>query len=391
MVELPSSTCTGCSSCANTCPSGCIAMEPDTEGYLRPIIDLERCTSCGLCAKRCPVLLPVDRQGHLEPKVFAAWAQDDGVRTKSSSGGLFSLLAQWVMNHGGVAYGAAFDQNFRLIHRIAETPDQLAGLRGSKYVQSDLGNVFQDIRQRLRDRQQVLFAGTPCQVAGLHRYLGNANQDTLLTADLVCHGVPSGSSFQQYLARLCKKMSIDPGSVVDFTFRKLDRWGIGSTLKTTRKTFPITGSDNIYMSLFLNGLTFRESCYTCDHAKVPRVGDLTLADFWGIGKHSPFPHDKTKGVSLVLSNTARGDAALDGIRDHCFLEERTLAEAAEVNHQLVQPFARPSRRGGVFKDFHSLSFTQMERKYFYPTLISRVKKHLRPCKIAVKRFFQKQN
>ena len=200
--------CTGCTACASACPKGCIAMQADENGFLYPKIDEAACVHCGLCEQSCPVTSPLPVTMQL-PTAYAAYTRDEAVRLQSSSGGVFTELAKAVLDKGGIVYGAAYDETFRVVHRAVYHADELPPLRGAKYAQSDLGTCFFDIKTELQNGKWVLFSGTPCQVAGLKAFL-QQEYETLLTVDFVCHSVPSPMAWDAYLATLGKVKSIFP-------------------------------------------------------------------------------------------------------------------------------------------------------------------------------------
>lgn len=346
MIELAShDLCTGCTSCANTCPHHAITMQADGEGFLYPTIDKNLCVECGLCMKRCPILFPARQKNESNPKAFALWSYPD--RTISSSGGAFSAFARNVMKKRGKVWGAAFVGKLKCKHVEVDSLDGLVALRGSKYVQSELDSVFSRIKGELQHGIQVLFCGTPCQVAGLQAYL-HKEYENLLTLDLACHGVPSDAVFKAYIKKLSakKRTNID-----NFGFRRLNGWGFAPAVEITSKWCPIYGIDNLYMRAFDCSALFRLSCYSCPYARIPRIGDCTIADFWGIGRHGkPFKQNVLKGVSLVLVNNKKGEDAISQLED-VFMEQRTLEEALVENHNITSPSVPHPQRNQIIQVF----------------------------------------
>lgn len=346
MIELaPHDLCTGCTSCANTCPHHAITMREDDEGFLYPAIDEDACVECGLCTKRCPVLFPAARCNTKTPKTFALWSYPD--RTSSSSGGAFSAFARQILDNEGIVCGAAFDEKLWCHHIKVDDLKGLSSLRGSKYVQSELDDIFLKVKDCLTSGKRVLFSGTPCQIAGLYSYL-QKDYDNLLTLDLVCHGTPSNAVFQAYLSKLqfLKKIKIS-----SFEFRRLDGWGFAPAVEYRSKLTPVYGVENLYMNAFDRSALFRPSCYSCPYAKFPRVGDCSIADFWGIGRHGkPFRHNILKGVSLVLVNNEKGEDALFRLKN-VFMEERTLEEALAENHNITHTSVAYPQRDAVIRAF----------------------------------------
>ena len=338
-------TCTGCAACLNACTHSAITMTTDAEGFLTPNVDNSKCVECKLCEKACPVISPLQDKGFMNPRAYAVWSEPD--RKVSSSGGAFSAFARYVLQQGGVVFGAAFDEELHCKHIEIQDIDGLAPLRGSKYVQSEIGDTFAQVRNHLRADRKVLFCGTPCQVAGLKNFLRKPYPN-LLTLDLICHGVPSDAVFQGYLKKISNRFAAD---FEGYEFRDRDGWGKAPSVSVCGKFRRIYGVDALYMEAFNASAIFRKCCYQCPYSSIPRVGDCTLGDFWGIGRYGkPFKHDTMKGVSLVLANTTQGEAALQELKD-CFVEERTLEEALIENHNLKSVSVFNPNRKSIISDF----------------------------------------
>lgn len=338
-------TCTGCAACLNACTHSAITMTTDTEGFLTPNVDNSKCVECKLCEKACPVISPLQDKGFMNPRAYAVWSEPD--RKVSSSGGAFSAFTRYVLQQGGVVFGAAFDEELHCKHIEIQDIDGLTSLRGSKYVQSEIGDTFAQVRNHLRADRKVLFCGTPCQVAGLKNFLRKPYPN-LLTLDLICHGVPSDAVFQGYLKKISSRFAAD---VEGYEFRDRDGWGKAPSVSVCGKFRRIYGVDALYMEAFNASAIFRKCCYQCPYSSIPRVGDCTLGDFWGIGRYgNPFKHDTMKGVSLVLANTEQGKAAIHQLAD-CYIEERTLEEALIENHNLKKASFPNQNRESIIKDF----------------------------------------
>lgn len=358
--------CTRCMACYNACPKQAIDFIEDKEGFVQPCINGEKCIGCKLCEKSCPEISPLDLKKPFQPKIYAAWHKED--RCLSSSGGAFSAFARQTIESGGVVFGAAFDENHHLRHTAAKDVEGLSALRGSKYIQSNIGYTFRSVKDYLKDGVNVFFCGTPCQVAGLRSFL-NKQYPNLLTADLVCHGVPSDCIFQCYLRKLARKLHFDSSNlhIDNYEFRRREGWGFAPAISASNSIKYLYGVDALYMEAFEKGSIFRESCYHCQYASVHnRVGDLTLADFWGIGRHGiPFKHDVMKGVSLIIANNERGIEAIFKLKEDVFLEERSLDEALCENSNLNCASKKHSERDNIIADFldDSLSLDDIDRKY----------------------------
>jgi len=294
--------CTGCSACSKVCPSNAISMRPDAEGFLVPVVDPVLCVECGVCVRTCPVINPL-LPGNQPATVYAAIHQNDLVREKSSSGGVFSALAEHVLAEDGVVFGAAFDQDMVVQHIAISTIAELDKLRGSKYVQSDLKNTFVEAKHHLQSGEKVLFCGTPCQIAGLKKFL-KKNYSKLVCIDFICHGVPSPFTWRSYLDSLPLKRP-------DFvSFRdKTSGWhnfqivlGASSSGPSLREKF----SDNYYMKAFLADFGLRKSCYACKFKGGHSGSDITIGDFWGVELLCP-ELDDDKGISVAFIHTEEGD------------------------------------------------------------------------------------
>lgn len=325
--------CCGCNACAQICPKQCITMQEDNEGFLYPRVDTENCIDCHLCEKICPVSNHGTERKPL--KVYAAINKDEEVRKQSSSGGIFTALAEQVIKQGGVVFGARFDEQWQVKHDYAETMEGLAAFRGSKYVQSRIENTYQEAERFLKARRKVLFSGTPCQIAGLQNYL-RKEYDNLLTVDFICHGVPSPMVWRRYLkeevARQCdRKNSVlshpiheEDVLVEGISFRdKTMGWkkfSFALTLSTTNGSgekiqfcscSPMT--KNEYLRGFMSNVYLRPSCYSCAFKKQKSGSDITLADFWNIGLYNK-QLDDNHGLSLMLLNNSKGLCLANAIR-----------------------------------------------------------------------------
>ena len=293
--------CTGCHACASVCPRKCITMRADGEGFLYPEADADVCIRCGACVRVCPVLHPYEVR--LPMKVFASRCADGEVRMQSSSGGVFTVLAQEVVRRGGVVFGARYDGCWQVVHTWADTLEGIARFRGAKYVQSIIGDTYRRARTFLRQGRWVLFTGTPCQIAGLKHFL-HRDYDTLLTADVVCHGVPSPRVWQVYLDAINPRHE----PITALTMRDKSRgWSRYRMEIRTEGHCLYSGraSRNVFSRGFLADFYLRPSCHACP-AKQGRSGsDLTLGDFWGIGGVCP-SMDDDRGVSLVVIHSEKG-------------------------------------------------------------------------------------
>ncbi len=336
-------------------------MIADEEGFLRPLVEEDACSGCALCEKTCPPLTGRASDKRANPNVFAGWHKDPEIRAKSSSGGAFSALAQSILADGGVVVGAAFSEKNEVAHICIEHPGDLDRLRRSKYVQSRIDGTFQATRTFLEQGRRVLFVGTPCQIAGLTSYLDD-DPDTLFTVDFICHGVPSPELFRCYLEWLENRF----GQSLDaFNFRD-KRQGWQNVMASVRvgdgKQSLLKGPLNSYYHGFVAGVSLRPSCYECRHMNYPRPSDLTLGDFWGIGEVEPFPFPEqtTRGISLLLANSEKGDSLLHKAAPKLVLVERTREEAQRRNIHLQRPAKRPAARDTFYGKVAQSGFAGVE-------------------------------
>lgn len=361
--------CTGCGACRSACPAGAVSMQPDREGFLYPVIDREKCIHCGLCSFVCPECENKgERRKAPEPQSAFAVMADEGIRRESSSGGLFTLLAEQVLERGGAAAGAVWTEDWKAKHAVVCERDGLDRLRRSKYVQSDLGDVLNEVKGLLEAGKWVLFSGCPCQTAGLYTYLGK-EYDRLITVDLVCHGAPSPLAFEKYIREISGGKK-----VTEINFRSKKRgWGTPSSIQMAGgfSYFRECGDDPWYMA-FLNGISTRKSCGTCRYACPERVGDVTLGDFWGVSEIAPEWDDRI-GTGLVLLNTEKGRRIFDGVRPRLKLAEQVPFErvkeiAKRRNGQLLSPRPAHKNREQFFRmlgkaPFSSAVLAAAEKKY----------------------------
>ena len=330
--------CVGCNACVLRCPKRCITVHEDEQGFLYPKVNYGECIDCGLCERVCPVINQYSSQSPVE--VYAAWNTDDKIRMSSSSGGIFQALARKIIEDGGVVFGVKFDNKWNVVHTSTDKIEDVKAFQGSKYVQSNIGNAYKDAERYLVEGKKVLFSGTPCQIAGLKRFL-RKDYEELLTVDVVCHGVPSPGLWRKYLKFLTRpegtlkntKLQSSSISLNDISFIKdisfrdkrlnWENFGIAihyaapndgrnsesqsSIIEINKKdsVFFESHKENIFMQGFLRDLYLRPSCYECPVKCGKSHSDITLADFWGIKNHHPEFHSN-KGVSLILVNSSKG-------------------------------------------------------------------------------------
>lgn len=363
--------CCGCGACAQACPVHCIDMRQDGEGFLYPVADAARCIDCGKCERVCPILRadgPSPDSGAVfeQPLAIGGRNRDEAVRQASSSGGAFSLFADRILAMGGVVYGAAM-RDGRVAHVCAGNAEELAALRGSKYVQSAIGDAYSEIEGHLKAGRPVLFTGTPCQTAGLASFLGKP-WDNLYLVDFICHGTPSPKVFSQYLASIEAR---EGSKVVSFSFREKDRGWHESGLQMGTRVKLANGKEirrypalrDSYMNGFLEDIYLRPSCYQCRFKVIPKhTADITIADFWGVNRVLPQLNDG-KGTSLLLIHNARGKALFDAVSDAFEYRECDWKAATVKNPTLVRSASVPSQREAFFEDLEARGYDHVALKY----------------------------
>ena len=321
-------------------------MHEDEEGFLYPIVESEKCVDCHFCEKVCPVLNQDPRCTPIE--CFAAMNQDEMIRTKSSSGGVFLPLAQAIINDGGIVYGACYNNQWEVVHSCATTNEELIDFQGSKYVQSNIGLSYTEVESFLVDGRKVLFSGTPCQVAGLKKFL-RKGYENLITIDIVCHGVPSPKIWREYMSHLPMEnisaicMKDKTSGWRGYSFSLFDNKG--------KKIFCERASDNKYMMAFFQNLTLRPSCFNCPAKSGKSGSDITLADFWGIEKINP-SMDDNKGTSLVCANTDKGLFLL--MSTNIPLESVDYKSSVQYNSCFFQSTAEPKSRVQFWNDYRKM-------------------------------------
>ena len=346
--------CSGCGACFNACPKDAIDMKEDAEGFFAPVIDHEKCINCGLCEKSCPVL-HVPRDNEKQPVCLAVKAKPE-IMKDSSSAGVFAVLADRILAEGGYVCGAAWDDSFVLRHIVTNTAEGMSRIKKSKYVQSQTGDVFRQIRDLLKQGEKVLFSGVPCQVAGLKTFLGKT-YDNLYTLDIICHGAPSPGVWAKYLSEeidTANLKEVDFRHKGDHGFKRLFiRFGYKDGTESIQPS-----SKNPYFHQFLHNLSLRRSCAHCEFAVFPRQGDLSAGDFWGAEKARPELIESDSGLSVLMINNAHGQELFDKVASEFPLQEPvTPKEAMGANRRHVTRSMHPNRdrffemfRQGTFMD-----------------------------------------
>lgn len=309
--------CCGCGACVQRCPKSCISMKEDNEGFWYPMVAKNECIDCGLCEQVCPVINQAEKREPIE--VYAAKHKNEQVRFDSSSGGVFTAIAECVIDEGGVVFGAKFDKDWSVMHGYTETKAELADFRGSKYVQTKIGESYKNAEAFLKTGRKVLFSGTPCQIAGLKLFL-RKEYDNLLTVDFICHGVPSPGVWRDYLEyEIAHQRAVyqikDVPIIENISFRhKQLGWRkfsftltfSGTNEAGVKNTYVLSEplDKNIFLKGFLANLYLRPSCHACPAKCLKSGSDMTIGDFWGLQKVMP-QIDDNKGMSIAILNSTK--------------------------------------------------------------------------------------
>jgi coenzyme F420-reducing hydrogenase beta subunit len=365
--------CTGCFACVNICPEKCIFMAVNEEGFWYPSVDGNRCTQCGQCVKACPIIKRKVIENN--PKAFAVMAKNDKIRRESSSGGVFTLIAHQIIENNGVVFGAAFNADFELEHCFVDTKEELHKLRGSKYLQSKIGDSFSQAKMFLDEGRPVLFVGTPCQIAGIKNFLGK-DYNHLFCIDFICHGVPSPLVFHKYLEHQRRKKK-SPVQKVDFRDKRngWELYGFSITYKNGKEYYQ-NRNKNLYINVFLLDICLRPSCYDCQFKTLNRQSDITLGDFWHIDKILPHMNDD-KGLSLVFVNSDGGKDMFKGILKQMISEEVDIRQMPPMNKSITQSAKENPNRTAFFKEIQIKPIEKVISKYCNDKMYRRINRKIK--------------
>lgn len=385
MINIKKATdCYGCYACANICPKNCITMAEDNEGFRYPVTDIEKCMDCGTCNSVCPKGSYAELTNRaFQPEAYAGYAIDEKIREGSATGGLFHTLAKYICEFrgGGYTFGVTGSCMTEVAHRMAASEEEVAPMCNSKYLQSKVGFAYRETKKALEEQKPVLFSGTPCQIAGLLKYLGKPYPN-LYTVDLICHGVPSARVFRTYMSEIS---SLRGKKVTDFYRDKSVGW------RPVHFTFvfedgsrdTVSGVENLYNRGFAANLFQRPSCYQCEWASVPRVGDITLGDWFGGDKYKLHDPDN-KGLSMIVVNTEKGGKLLDAVGSELFLKRYPVEDAVrESEHLAASPRDNPFR-SFFFSRFNKQGFTAAARivlpTKFWPRVRKKIYLYILKCR-----------
>lgn len=363
--------CVGCNSCLSICPKNCIKMISDEEGFFYPSVDVEFCVNCGLCEKVCLFNRQKFYNDDFSDYAIGAVNKNTQIREQSSSGGMFSLIAEYILSQGGIVFGVYIDEKMKVRHRSVEQIEELRYLRGSKYVQSEIADIFVQVKNYLITGRLVLFSGTACQVSGLIGYLGR-KYTNLICVDIACYGVASPLMFEKYLELQEKKTKSE---VTNISFRdKCSGWRSYSVrIKfIEKKDYLKKAYDDWYMRAYLSKLYLRPSCYECPVKGIKREADITLADFWGIENIVPY-HDDNKGCSLVLIHSENGRDLIDMIKEQAVIFEVDKNIISKYNKAIVESAFEPNDREIFINEMNTIGFLKTVKKFCNEPLILKVK------------------
>ena len=338
------SNCCGCTACYNACPAKAIQMKPDKEGFLYPVVDEKKCVDCNICESTCPI--QNRPQADENTRSFILRNRDLEVVKQSTSGGVFTLIAQYLLNHGFIVYGTGYDSDMKVVCKVASHPEELAEMRGSKFVQSHLGFTFSEIKKKLKNGERVLFSGTPCQVAGLIAFLGN-KPDNLICLDFVCRGVPSPGLWKNYVSMMERKYG---SQMIEASFKNKTYGYHSTTMKVSfsnGKTWTGSGRVDPMMKAFVCEMASRPSCHSCQFKGIMRVSDITMFDCYKFSEITG-EADDDKGYSSVLVHSDKGMKILDAIKGDAVLFHAPLDQLVEKNGIMINHSSKPNPRRDTF-------------------------------------------
>lgn len=357
-VHSKKEDCCGCTACMNICPVKAVTMVSDEEGFLYPVIDEKKCIRCNMCRKTCDFVKKHDWHSMKQPKAYAAKMKSDKERAASQSGGMFAALSEAVLDMGGVVYGAGFDSNWDVVHKRAVTKVERDAMRGSKYVQSRMGNNFEKVITDMQSGKYVLFSGTHCQCAGLKSLLEmkKVNTEKLFLVDLICHGVPSPKVYRAFQKFMTEKYK---GKLEEINFRNKNKFGWHSHTESLK----INGKEHdsiCFREMFYSHNILRPSCFQCPYKHTVHLTDITIGDCWGIENWAA-DFDDNKGVSLTLVNTDKGQKLFNLAKERFNYRNADIKKCLQL--PLQKPFEKPSTRERFWYDFQQKPFDYILTHY----------------------------
>lgn len=391
VLEIGMDSCTGCGSCINSCPVHALSYSQDEYGFIIPKIDAEKCIDCGKCVKQCPREGNVELNEPIEAYAAVNKCTEDIIRC--SSGGVFPEVAKYVLLRGGSVYGCTMNKDYQVYHTKISSLNELAGLCRSKYIQSFMGKIYKSIEEDLDDKKWVLVSGTPCIIAGIKTFLGQRDISKLILIDVVCHGIPSQRFFDSYIKYLNQKYK----GISSYEFRtKLKakngmNWLHSYYINCGKRRVIRNWPEDSYNYLYMNSYIYRESCYRCDYARLQRVGDITLCDYWGWEKYHRL-FDKEASVSGVIINTLKGIEVWNGVRDNFVFEATDFINIAENNGCLKEPSHKPNGRERLLDEWIKKGYRTIDEEFRQGERINILKNKLfRKAPNWIKRLYTNMN
>lgn len=368
--------CTGCMACANICPVSAIEVKQNDEGFYRPAVSADKCIGCKKCEHTCPVINPPIAFNEVD-HVYAAWHKNENIRLNSSSGGAVSALAQAILDENGIVAGAAYTDNLHIRHIIISEERDLEKLRLSKYAQSDIGLCYKEIKKKLDEGRPVLFCGTPCQAAGIRKFIGE-KYDNLIVCDFICHGVPSPLMLQKYTDWINKKYQIVTQNI-NFRDKRKGWYDALRVVKSNGKEYVLKGKYDSYWIGFNYNLDLQLSCYDCRFLGLRRFSDITIADFWGLGTSVPFEHKDQieKGISMIMCNSSKGFSLFQRSIKNLNAYERDTDEIVKTNKAIIQSSTKPKIRDNFYKELKNSDFDSFINKSLKPDFKTKIVKIMR--------------
>jgi len=359
--------CCGCTACANICPKNAITMEEDFEGFLYPKIDQTKCIDCGLCDNICPILNKDNTNDSKYQKAYALQCKNKEILKTSTSGGFFTPLAEYIINDDGIVYGVGFDNKLKICHKAAESIEQIQEFRGSKYVQSYLGDIFKDVKNKLDLNKKVLFSGTPCQVEGLKKFL-RKEYENLITVDLICHGTPSPKLWKEYVKYQEDKYN---SKIKNVYFRNKTYGYHSGTMKLVfenGKEYYGSARVDYMLKSFFSEISSRPSCYDCRFKTRNHISDITIYDCWSIEKLKKDIKDNDLGYTNIIVNSEKGNALLDKIKDKFEIHTVDIDEQIKYDGIMVEKSATPNiKRSEYYEGLNKDGIDKNAKKYINVT------------------------
>ena len=357
--------CYGCGACKTICPTGAISMEYNQEGFLVPKIDLNKCIQCGACEKKCIYLNPQNSQYIIENKdAYAVFAKNEQDRFRSASGGIFYQMAEWMIEHNGYVCGSIWNKKWEATHIVTNNMEDIVKMQGSKYVESNLNNCYQQIMKLIKEGKKVLFSGTPCQVAGIKSLLGE-NQN-LFTCSIICEGVPSTKVWKKYVKNLEKKQN-SKLQYVNFKYKGKAGWLHPNSryiFENNKKIEKIAYEEDLYGLGFVKNLFNRNSCQHCQYKACNSKADIIIGDLWGTD-YDLLKKSKNKGLSVLIKMNSKFDNILNDLQEKIFFKKILTTDAIKSNYTLMNCAKQNENRKKFFRELDSKNIEDNINNYIH--------------------------